>query len=514
MEVLSSNKRIAKNTMLLYIRTFIILLISLYTSRVVLTALGVDDYGIYNVVGGFVAMFSLLSGSLSNAISRYITFELGRDDKERLKEVFSTSVTVQIILAVVIIVLAEVAGLWFLNVKMNIPDGRMVAANWVFHCSLLTFAINLISIPYNACIIAHERMSAFAYVSILEALLKLGAVLLLFVIGFDRLIIYSVLMVLVATLIRLIYGFYCDHHFKECHYYFSLNKPLIKEMTSLAGWNMLGSGGSILNSYGINVLMNLFFGVKVNAARGLAVQVNSAVTQFVNSFTTAINPQIIKTYAKGETDYTVKLVMMSSKYSFFLMLLFAVPLIAETPYILQLWLKNVPDYTVLFVRLTLIISLLSTLSTSLYTLAIATGNIRKYQIVVGTLSLSCFFFTYLLYKLNSPVEVAYYVSIVINIAILFARLWILSNLTGISIRQYFNKVVLKTLIVAIIVSALSFVSLQLFSDYSFSNIVIVLFLCVILTAGIIITCGLNHSEREYILSIIKEKKNHIIGGND
>ena len=210
-----------------------------------------------------MAMFSLLSGALSNAISRYITFELGRGDKSRLKEVFATSVTVQIILAIVIIVLAELFGIWFLNVKMNIPAERMVAANWVFQCSLLTFAINVISIPYNACIVAHERMNAFAYVSVLEASLKLGSVFLLFIIGSDRLIIYALLLVFVAILIRLIYGVYCGYHFEECHFHFSFNRKLIKEMTSLAGWNLLGSGASVLNSHGINILLNLFFGVRI-----------------------------------------------------------------------------------------------------------------------------------------------------------------------------------------------------------------------------------------------------------
>lgn len=502
----TNNKRIAKNTILLYIRTFIILLVSLYTSRVVLSALGVEDYGTYNVVGGFVAMFSLLSGALSNAISRYITFELGRDDKERLKEVFSTSVTVQIILALAVVVLAEAFGIWFLNTQMNIPEGRMVAANWVFQCSLLTFAINLISIPYNACIIAHEHMNAFAYISILEALLKLGAVFLLFVIGFDKLIVYAVLLALAATLIRFIYGVYCKRHFEECLYTFSINKPLIKEMTSLAGWNMLGSSGSILNSHGVNLLMNMFFGVTVNAARGLAVQVNSAVTQFVNSFTTAVNPQITKSYAKGEKDYLFKLVMMSSKYSFFLTLLLAAPIIAETPYILKLWLKEVPDYTVLFVRLTLMVSLIASLSTSLYTLALSTGNIKKYQIVVGSLSLSCFFVTYVFYKLGFPVETAYYVNIGIQIIILFARLIILSRQTGLSIRKYAASVLYQSLLVALLLTAVLFLLLKLMPEETLVNALVVVLMCEVIACALIFMVGLNKYERKYIVSLINKKK--------
>jgi len=503
---LTNNKRIAKNTILLYFRTFIIMLVSLYTSRVVLSALGVDDYGTYNVVGGFVAMFSLLSGSLSNAISRYITFELGRGDKKKLNEVFSTSVTVQMILALTVVVLAEAFGIWFLNTQMNIPEGRMVAANWVFQCSLLTFAINLISIPYNACIIAHEQMTAFAYISILEALLKLGAVFLLFVIGFDKLIVYAVLLAFVATLIRFIYGVYCKRHFEECHYSFSINKPLIKEMTSLAGWNLLGSSGSILNSHGVNLLMNMFFGVAVNAARGLAVQVNGAVTQFVNSFTTAVNPQITKSYAKGEKDYLFKLVMMSSKYSFFLMLLLAAPILAETPYILKLWLKEVPDYTVLFVRLALMISLIASLSTSLYTLALSTGNIKKYQIVVGSLSLSCFFVTYVFYKLGFPVETAYYVNIGIQIIILFARLIILSRQTGISIIQYVASVLYKSLLVALLLAGFLFLLLRLMPEETLVNTLVVVLMCEVIACALIYLVGLNKYERKYIVSLINKKK--------
>ena len=505
-DTLANNKRIAKNTVFLYFRTIVILLVSLYTSRIVLNALGVEDYGIYNVVGGFVAMFSLLSGALSNAISRYITFELGRADRERLKVVFSTSVTVQIIISLIIIVIAEIIGTWFLNTQMSIPDGRITVANWVFQCSLLTFAINLISIPYNACIIAHEKMDAFAYVSILEASLKLGSVLLLFVIGFDRLLVYAVLMVFVALTIRLIYGIYCKRHFEECYYYFSLNRSLIKEMISLTGWNMLGSGGAILNSYGVNVLMNLFFGVKVNAARGLAVQVNSAVTQFVNGFTTAVNPQITKSYAQGNCDYTFRLVMMSSKYSFFLMLLFAIPLISETPYILELWLKNVPEYTILFVRLTLLISLITTLSTPLYTLALATGNIRKYQLVVGSLSLSCFFIVYIFYKIDYPVETAYFVSIFINVLILVARLIILSDLTGLSVRNYLSNVVFKALIVASLSGIIAFTWIKVFPESSFLHTLIVVFLCLVFTSIIILFIGLSSKERKYIYSNILRKR--------
>lgn len=501
----SNNKRIAKNTILLYCRTFVVLCVSLYSSRVVLNTLGVDDYGIYNVVGGFVAMFSLISGSLSNAISRYITIELGKEDLSRLKEVFSTSVTIQILLAICIVFVAEIVGVWFLNVKMNVPPTRMGAANWVFQCSILTFAINLISVPYNACIIAHEKMNAFAYVSILEASLKLGAVFLLLVTRFDRLILYSILLVFIAALIRLIYGLYCNRYFDECHYSFSFNKALIAEMSSLAGWNMLGSGGAVLNEHGVNLIMNLFFGVRVNAARGLANQVNAAVTQFVNSFTTAVNPQITKSYAKKEIDYMFNLVMASSKYSFFLMLLLAVPIIVETPFILELWLKRVPDNTVIFVRLTLINSLIATLSSSLYTLAIATGDIKKYQIIVGSLSISCFFITYICFALGMPVQTAYYVFIIVNIAILYARLKVLSSMTGLSIRTFLREVVFRSCAVISLVFVAIYPIYRLLPGSSFFCAVLVMAISILLTMFFVIIVGLTKNERKRIFEVVRAK---------
>lgn len=500
-----NNKRIAKNTLVLYVRMIVMMLIQLYTSRLLLEALGVDDYGIYNVVGGFVAMFSLLSGALSNAISRFLTFELGRKDMARLREVFSSAVTVQIILATVVVVLAEVVGVWFLNAKMNIPIGRIVAANWVFQCSLATFAINLISVPYNASIIAHEKMTAFAYISILEAVLRLCVVALLLIVGFDRLVLYAVLLVILSASIRFIYGYYCSRHFEECHYRFTYNKVLIKEMTSLAGWNMLGSSGAILNSHGKNLLMNLFFGVKVNAARGLANQVQAAVTSFVSSFTTAVNPQITKTYAQEDYLYSFRLVMLCSRYSYFLMLILTAPIITEAPFILQLWLKEVPEYTILFVRLTLIATLIASISNSLYTLSLATGDIKKYQIIVGSLSLSGFVFTLIFYEIGLSVEWAYYASIIANICILVARIKIVSAQTGMSAKTYWKDVVLKAVTVSVPTAILAYISLRLFPKDSISSALIVMILCV-LFAGINVSfIGLSNSERKYVLTLVKNK---------
>ena len=326
----ANNKRIAKNTLLLYFRMLLIMAVTLYTSRVVLATLGVEDFGIYNVIGGVVAMFSVISGSLSSAISRFITYELGRGNKERLKVIFSSSVVIQVCLALLICILAELGGVWFLNNKMNIPMERMDAANWVLQCSIVTFMINLISVPYNAAIIAHERMKAFAYVSILEAILKLAVVFVLYLSSFDKLATYAVLLVAVAIIIRLIYGYYCKKHFEECKFHFVYDKSVLKDIGGFAGWNFIGSASGILRDQGGNIVINLFCGPAVNAARGIATQVQNAVYGFASNFMTALNPQITKNYAIGNRDYLMFLLYQGSRFSFYLLLLLSLPILLNT----------------------------------------------------------------------------------------------------------------------------------------------------------------------------------------
>ena len=478
----------------------VLVLISLYTSRLVLQALGVEDFGVYNAVGGFVSMFSLLSTALNNAISRYITFELGKGDSEKLRTVFSSAVSVQMLMAVVVVVVSEAIGVWFLNARMNIPSDRLYAANWVFQCSLFTFAVSLINVPYNACIIAHERMTVFAYIGVVEALMRLGAVALLFVIGYDSLIAYSILIMLVSIVARIIYGMYCSRNFEEARYSFIMDKGLVKEMASFASWNMLGSSSTILNSYGVNLLMNLFFGVSANAARGVATQVYNAVTNFVHNFTTAVNPQITKSYASGDLKYSISLAMMSSRYSFYLMLFVVAPLCLETPKILDIWLVEVPGYAVTFVRLTLLMSIISTLSVSLFTLSMATGDIKRYQIVIGSLSLSSFFWVYVAYKLGMPVETSYYINIMINILILFARIKILSDQVGLSKLEYVKKVVLRALAVGAVVAAALYCFKAFFSIEGIVGFIVSLLVSEVVTVLTVYFLGLSAGERKEIVS--------------
>ena len=442
----SNNKRIAKNTLMLYVRMLFTMAVSLFTSRVILNTLGVEDYGIQNVVGGFVAMFSVLSGSMSSAISRFITFELGRGEIHRLKTVFSTGVNIQLGMSLLVIIVAEAIGVWFLNCKMNIPAERMVAANWVFQCSILTFVLNLLSVPYNASIIAHEKMSAFAYISVIEVTLKLIIVYMLTVSPFDRLITYSVLLLCVGALIRFTYGYYCKRHFEECTYHFVFDKAIMKSMTSFAGWNFLGNGAYMLNTQGVNILMNMYFGVAVNAARGVATQVDAALKQFVNSFTTAVNPQITKSYAQGDLESMHKLVCRSAKFSAFLMMFFAVPIILETDTILTLWLKNPPAYASIFLKWIIISSFMDTvLANSLVTSMFATGNIKRYQIIVTTVGCLVFPLSWLAFQLGFEPQVGYILYFIIYSILLFVRLYLLRDMVKLPIMMYVKEVLFKVL---------------------------------------------------------------------
>lgn len=492
-----SNKRITKNTILLYFRTILIMLITLYTSRVILNALGVEDYGIYNVVGGVVAMFSLLSGSLSNAISRFITFELGRGDIRRLSVIFSTSVNIQLALSLLIMVLGSAVGGWFLNTQMNIPDGRMMAANWVLYCSLLMFCVNLISIPYNACIIAHERMAAFAYVSILEVSLKLLICYLIVVSPFDKLISYAILLVFVALIIRFVYGIYCNRHFEECRYRPVYDCSLLKQMGSFAGWQFMSNGCWLLNTQGVNILINMFFGVALNAARGIATQVDGAIQQFVNNFMTAVNPQITKDYAAGRIKEMFTLVCRGAKFSYFLLMFLAIPVMLETEYILTLWLKTVPDHTVIFLRLTIIGSMLNMLGGTGLTACMATGNIKRYSIWISSVGILVFPLTWIAFECGLPVESTYFVFIIVYVGVTIVRLYIMKELLHFPLFLFIRKVIVPMLIVTPAATILPFFTANSLAP-SFWRLCLTVIVSLISSAASIYLIGLTSNERRAV----------------
>ena len=497
-----NNKRIAKNTLLLYFRTLLIMAITLYTSRVILNALGVEDYGIYNVVGGVVAMFSLISGSLSNAISRFITFELGRGDIKKLNTIFSTSVNIQIGISVIVLLLGVLIGGWFLNAKMNIPLDRMIAANWVLYCSLLMFCINLISLPYNACIIAHERMAAFAYVSILDATLRLLVCYLITVSPFDKLISYAVLLVIVALIVRMVYGIYCNRHFEECHYRFVYDRSLLKQMGSFAGWQFLTNCCWMFNTQGVNILINLFFGVTLNAARGVATQVDSAIQQFVNNFMTAVNPQITKDYASGQIKEMFMLVCRGAKFSYFLLLLFAVPVIFEADYILKLWLKNVPEYAVVFLRLTIIGSMVNMLGGTGLTACMATGKIKHYSIWISSVGVLVFPLTWVAFKCGLPVESTYIIFIMVYIGVNMVRLYIMKGLLHFPPMLFIREVIFKICIVTLIIIPLPAIVNYLFTE-SFVRLILTITVSSVASCVTIFYVGLSSLERKSVVARIE-----------
>ena len=480
----------------------LMMVVSLYTSRVVLNTLGITDYGIHNVVGGLVSMFSLISGSMNTTISRYLTFELGRGDVERLKVVFSTSVNIQIGIAVFIVLLAEVVGLWFLNYKMVIPEERMVAANWVYQCALLSFCINIISVPFNAVIIAHEKMDSYAYFGILEVLLKLLIVFLLLFSSWDRLIYYSILLLAVSLFMRVLYGWYCNKYFKESKYYFVFEKSVLKEMGSFAGWNYFGAIAAILRTQGLNVLLNLFFGVTVNAARGVATQVEAAVTQFVANFTMALNPQITKSFAKGDREYMHKLVCYGAKYSYFMMLILIIPIIIEAPIILKLWLKIVPDYTVIFLRITLIVILLDTLSDTLTMSMQASGDIKLYQIVVGSIELSIFPISYFLFKVGMPPFSCYIVCAAAMVVKLIVKLPILHKSIGLPPSQFISIVIVKVVPVSVLLFSVP-LAFAFFIEDSIFRFIIVTVVSFLWSVPVIFYMGLSITERQLLLNKAK-----------
>lgn len=444
-----NSKRIAKNTLLLYIRLIFTMAVGLFTSRVILATLGVEDYGVYNVVAGFVMMFSFFTSSLGAAISRFLTYELGKGESGKLQRIFSTSVNVQLLLSLAILILAEAIGVWFVNHKLNIPVDRLYAANWAFQCAILSFIFNLISVPYNAAIIAHERMSAFAYISILEVTLKLVIVYVLYISPIDKLITYSILFATVSLIIRLVYGGYCRKHFAECRYQAVIDKPMLKEITGFAGWNLLGSGAYLFNTQGVNIVMNLFFGVTVNAARGIATQVEGVVRQFVTNFTTALNPQITKSYAAGNMEYMYTLVCRGAKYSYFLMLVFAVPFMFEADIILKLWLDNVPEYTSIFLRLTMIGTLCDVLGNSTANACWATGKVKTYYLWVGSIGSLVFFISYGLFALGFPVYTSYVVFIVIYVTLIFVKLYIIKGLIDFPVTMFYKETLLRILPVTV-----------------------------------------------------------------
>jgi O-antigen/teichoic acid export membrane protein len=499
-----NNKRIAKNTLLLYFRMLLTMFVTLYTVRVVLNVLGVNDYGLYNVVGGIVVMFSFLSNTMATASERFFAYEIGKNNLVQLKKTFSLTVLIYGIIAFVILLLAETIGLWFLNYKMIIPAGREYAANWVYQFSIFSFLLTIMTIPYNAAIIAHENMKVYAYISIVEVTLKLIIVYVLTVVLFDKLILYSILIFLISCIVTFLYRTICKRKYEECLFQFYWDKDLFKILISYSGWNLFGATASVLNNQGINILLNLFFGPVINTARAISYQIGSTLNQFVLNFLTAVNPQITKYYACGEREKMMSLVFQSCKLSFFLLFLISMPVLLETHFILALWLKNVPDYVVNFTMLLIVASLIDSLSYPLMTAAQATGKIKKYQALVGGVLMLNLPISYCFLKFGFEPQITLYIAILISITCLFLRLYMLQGMVGLSIKSYLGGVLFRVLIVTIIAfivpSAIFFLL-----DENLLRFVLVVISSLICAIASIFMFGLSSNERVYIINVFMKK---------
>lgn len=460
----SSTKRIAKNTLMLYFRQILIMLVSLYTVRVVLNTLGAEDYGIYNVVAGVVTMFSFLSGAMATASQRYFAFEMGKGNEEGLQKIFSVTMTIYVLLALIIMLLAETVGLWFVNTKLVIPTERMVAARWIYQFAILSFMVTLLTTPYMASIIAHENMNVYAYVSIVEAALKLGIVFVLQALPYDKLIVYGGLLLLVACINTGLYRGYCKKHYAECRFRLVWDKVLFKEMVSYSGWNLFGASVGVVKNQIINILLNIFFGPLVNAARGIASQVNSAVVSFSQSFSTAMRPQIIKNYAAENYRETIQLVFRGCKGTFFLMYLFSLPLMIEMPYVLKLWLKEPPEMAVLFTRLALLDALIDSISYPIMTLAQATGKIKLYQGVVGGILLLNLPISYCVLKLGAPAYTVMVVACGLTCLAFFCRLLVTRKIILFPLSYFLKDVVLQCIIFSFFISLIPFLFFLYFNE--------------------------------------------------
>lgn len=489
---------------MLYVRMLVLMLVGLYTSRVVLHALGENDFGIYDVVGGVVAMFTIISGSLNSAVSRFITYEMGKGDNARLNKVYSTSVIIQILLALTVVLIAEPVGIWFIENEMTIDPSRIPAARWVLHFSLLAFVINLMSVPQMASITAHEKMSAYAYIGLLDGFLRLGVAVVISRSSSDRLITYALLMAVSVMIVRLAYGIYCRRHFPECRFHMVRDLSLIKEMFSFAGWNFIGVSAGVLRDQGGKILINIFTGPAVNAARGVALQLNGAVQGFVTNFMTAVNPQITKSFASGDHEYMYGLISKSARMSYYMLFILALPVIFNTDYILSLWLKEVPGHSRLFVQLFLVFALSESLSNPLITAQLATGNIRNYQLVVGGIQLLNIPVSYILLKAGHMPEVTVMVSIAFSQICLFARLYMLKGMIGMPVGDFLKKVYLNV----ILVSSISLLLPLLTRNHmpcNFTGFLLSVGICVLSSASVIWFMGCSKRERVEIIAVLKER---------
>lgn len=500
----ADNRKIAKNTLILYMRQILIIFVSLYTSRVILRTLGADDYGIYNVVGGFVAMFNVVSGAFTVAISRFMAYVIGEGDEKKLEDLFSTALLVQFVIGAIIVIMLGVIGVWYVSSIMVLPEGRTAAALWVLLFSTISFFINLISVPYNALIVAHEHMKAFAYISIFEVVMKLIVAFLIVISPIDRLVFYSFLTVLTAVIVRFSYSIYCNRHFSGCRFRLKFHHGMLESMMSFVGWAFLGNGAVVIRDQGTNMILNLFGGTVVNAARGIGQSVNSAVQGFVNNFMQATQPEITKLCATDQLVQMRQLILRSCRLCYCLMLAICIPLIKNIDYILVLWLGEVPQYTAIFIVLTLVDSAVSSINNPLLYGVLAKGRIKVYEIVLSTLCLLCMPVIYGVLEMGGSPVSAYVILIILRVLILLTLVW-QSKVYGLKWGEFIKEVMVRVVLVSVLcflgmrIVELSMIGIDLLRFIVESALVTAIDVC------IIFFIGMTGSERKRIVAIITEK---------
>lgn len=498
-----NTKKIAQNTLLLYIRMLLLLVVSLYTSRVILKVLGIDDYGIYNLIAGFVTFLTFISNSLVSAMQRYFNVALGKNDLQNYKEVFSMSINILALFSCLILILGETVGLWFVMNHLNIPPNRYEASIWVYQLSLLTFVVNTLRTPYHASIIAHERMSFYAYISLAEVFLRLGMVFLLTIMPGDHLIMYSIVYLFVIALVNAIYMIYCRNKFQVCSYKYKKDKELFKDLLNFSGWSLMGQASVVVKNQGEAIFINKFFSVAANAAMGVATQVAGALELFVSNFQTAFNPQLIQSYASKDLDIHKKLLFRASKFSYFLLLIFLIPVVTHIDFILNLWLAEVPKYTNYFVAFILISYLFNAISTPFVTSLFATGAIKRYQISLGIIFLSGLTIVYFALFFGAEPYSVSIVAIFIQMVLLVFRLYFTHRHIGFSYRQFGAEVLVPVVMVTIL-SIIPSIILKGLSTNIWQGVlsIIIEMAC---TGLLILFLGMSNSERNYIIKTIKQR---------
>lgn len=493
-----NSKRIAKNTLVLYVRMLVTKLISLYIARIVLDVLGVEDFGIYNIVAGVLVLFSFLEVSLTTATQRFLNFYMGKEDNTMVKRVFSLSLTIHILLAVLIIILAETIGLWFLNTQLNIPENRISAANWVFQLALLSTCLRIIRIPYQSNIIANEKMSFYAYMGIIEVLLKLVFVLLFSKLTYDKLILYAGFLSMLSFIMLVLFAVFNIIHYSTTRYSLYWDKSLFKEMLGFSGWGLFGQLASVGSIQGANILLNLFFSVTLNAAMGIANAVSNAAYAFVSNFQMAFRPQIVKSYAANDREYFINLIMNASRYSYYLLLLLSVPIYFNIDYILGLWLVDVPEYAGIFCQLTILYLLVDSIQAPLWMAVHATGKIKNYQITMGSITLLNIPTSYMLLSYGFGPPVVLLVRVMYNIVTFVARVQYLKAHLNFPARRYLITLVFKALVVTSI-SVLSLFAILMLLKMSVGSFIFIV-ICILITLIVIILFGISRNHKNLIIS--------------